>query len=46
MPKYSILEAILVENPDFNNLNDLTKLIETKMISTSEEILNYIKTLN
>ena len=46
MPAYSILEAVLVENPDFNNLAKLTEQIEAKMITTSEEILNYLKTLN
>lgn len=46
MPKYSILETSLVENPDFNNLNALTKQIETKMIKASDEILDYLKTLD
>ena len=45
MPQYSILEATLVENPDFNNLNALTEQIETKMIKVSNEILDYLKTL-
>ena len=46
MPKYSILEAPLVENPDFNNLNALTKEIENGMIKVSDDILGYLKTLN
>ena len=46
MPKYSILETTLVENPDFNNLNKLTEQIETKMIKASDEILDYLKTLD
>ncbi|WP_375559984.1 hypothetical protein ACE193_20040 [Bernardetia sp. OM2101] len=46
MPKYSILETTLVENPDFNNLNVLSEQIETKMIEVSDEILDYLKTLN
>ena len=46
MPKYSILETTLVENPDFNNLNALTEQIETEMIKVSNEILKYLKTLN
>ena len=45
MPKYSILETILVENPDFNNLNVLTEQIESKMIKVSDEILDYLKIL-
>lgn len=46
MPKYSILETTLVENPDFNNLNALSEQIETNMIKVSDEILGYLKTLN
>lgn len=45
MPKYSILETTLVENPDFNNLDKLTEQIEYKMINASNEILDYLKTL-
>ncbi|MCE4564405.1 hypothetical protein INQ51_08795 [Maribellus sp. CM-23] len=45
MPKYSILETNLVENPDFNNLDKLTEQIKTKMIQTSDEILDYLRTL-
>ncbi len=45
MPKYSILETTLVENPDFNNLDNLTAKIETKMIKASHEILDYLKAL-
>lgn len=46
MPKYSILEAPLVENPDFNNLDILTEQIETELVEVSLEILDYLKTLN
>jgi hypothetical protein len=46
MPKYSILEITLVENPNFNNLDKLTEQIEIKMIKASDEILDYLKTLN
>ena len=46
MPKYSILETTLVENPDFNNLDKLTEQIETKIIKASDEILDYLKTLD
>ncbi|RBW62486.1 hypothetical protein DS884_02475 [Tenacibaculum sp. E3R01] len=46
MPKYSILETTLVDDPDFNNLNSLSEHIETKMIQVSDEILNYLNTLN
>lgn len=43
MPKYSVLEAVLVENPDFNNLDALTQNIEKEVILLSEEIINYLK---
>ncbi|MDM1348300.1 hypothetical protein HX017_14065 [Myroides marinus] len=46
MPKYSILEAVLVTNPDFNNLDVLSKEIEEKMIIVSDEIIEYLKTLD
>lgn len=46
MPKYSILETTLVENPDFNNLNVLSELIEKKLTQVSDEILDYLKKLN
>jgi hypothetical protein len=46
MPKYSILETTLVENPDFNNLKALSEQIETNMIKVSDEILDYLKALN
>ncbi|MGB1270043.1 MAG: DUF7000 family protein [Flavobacteriaceae bacterium] len=46
MPKYSILETTLVENPDFNNLDALTSQIETNMIKVSDDILDYLKALN
>lgn len=46
MPEYSIIEATLVENPDFNDLDRLTEQIEVKLIESSNEILNYLRTLN
>ena len=46
MPEYAILEARLVDNPDFNNLDKLTELIEAKLIQSSNEILDYLRTLN
>lgn len=46
MPIYSILESIIVEKPDFDNLDKLTKQMEIKMINASDEILDYLKTLN
>lgn len=46
MPKYSILESAIVENPDFNNLNLLSEQIEAKLIQVSDEILDDLKALD
>ncbi|EID72439.1 DUF7000 family protein [Imtechella halotolerans] len=46
MPKYSISETILVEDPDFNDLSTLTELIESKMSKVSDEILDYLKKID
>lgn len=43
MPKYSVLEAVLVELPDFDHLDDLTLKIEQTAASISNEILEYMK---
>lgn len=43
MPRYSVLETVLVEEPDFDNLDKLTKEIEAKAGAFSGEILTYIK---
>ena len=43
MPKYSVLETVLVENPDFDNLNELTTEIMKKANSLTDEIVNFIK---
>ena len=46
VPKYSVLESVLVENPDFNNLELLTEKIENQTIQVSDEIIKHLKTLN
>ena len=46
MPKYAILETTIAENPDFNNLDQLTEQLATQMVQASEEIVDYLKTLN
>lgn len=46
IPKYSILESIIVKDPDFDNLDKLIEQIETQMMKASDEILDYLKTLN
>jgi hypothetical protein len=46
MPKYSVIETVLVENPDFNNLELLTEKIKNRAIQISDEITDYLKTIN
>lgn len=46
MPKYSVLEAIIVNEPNFNNLPLLSEKIEEKLIKVSNDIIIEIKNLN
>ncbi len=46
MPKYSILESVLLENPNFNNLELLTEQIEKETIQISDEIIDHLKKVN
>lgn len=43
MPKYAQLEAVLVENPDFNDLDTLSDKIAKAAQNTIEEIMPYLK---
>lgn len=45
MPKYSILESIIVEEPNFDNLSSLAEKIEKRLIEESDEIIDKIKML-
>lgn len=45
MPKYSVLEAALVENPDFDNLDDLTPKISETADTLASEIIHYLQTI-
>lgn len=45
-PQYSILETVLIDKPNFNNLEKLSKQIESRLISITEEILDDIKKVN
>lgn len=38
MPQYSIAEVVLVESPDFNDLDALTKQIERKLLDITGKI--------
>lgn len=42
-PQYSILETTLIEKPDFNDLDKLTRQIEEKLVLVTNEILQDIK---
>lgn len=42
-PQYSILETTLIENPNFNNLEALTKQIENALVAVSDEIIGEIQ---
>lgn len=42
-PQYSILEAVIVEHPDFNDLDKLTELIESRLVEVSNEIIEEIQ---
>lgn len=42
-PKYSILETVLIEKPNFNDLEKLSKQIENKLTSITDDIIEDIK---
>lgn len=46
MPKYSILEVVIGDEPDFDNLRLLSEKIERLTIEESDKIVNEIKKLN
>ena len=46
MPEYAILEVNLVETPDFNDLDKLIAQIETRLIASTNEILDYLRSEN
>ena len=43
MPQYSIFEVVLIDNPDFDDLDTLTDSIKNKFVSMAEDISNSIK---
>lgn len=45
MPKYSILEAVIEKEPNFDELPELSQRIEKGLIETSDEIINTINEL-
>ncbi|MFK7049025.1 MULTISPECIES: DUF7000 family protein [Flavobacterium] len=42
-PQYSILETVLIDKPNFNDLEELTRQIENKLVSITSEIIEEIK---
>lgn len=42
-PQYSILETVLIDTPDFNDLEKLSKKIEAKLVLVSDQIIEDIK---
>jgi len=42
MPQYSIFEVILIENPDFSDLEILTESIKNQLVTVAEDILTSI----
>lgn len=46
MPKYSDLELVLVDCPDFNDLKNLTSKINLVAYKSANEILEYVKSIS
>ncbi|MCL1668291.1 hypothetical protein M2T82_09490 [Elizabethkingia ursingii] len=46
MPRYSILETVLLDTPDFNNLKELTRIIEVQAGHASEAIIKELEQLD
>lgn len=42
-PQYSILEAIIIEKPNFNDLDNLSRQIQDKLVLVTDEIIKDIK---
>lgn len=43
-PQYSILETVLIDKPNFNDLEKLSNQIEEKLVLVTDEIIKDIKT--
>ncbi len=46
IPKYSIIEAVLENKPNFDDLPALSEKIEHQLIAVSDEIITAVKKLN
>ena len=45
MPQYSVLEVVLIDNPDFNNQDVLAKKIAKRAMRIANEIQSYVKSI-
>jgi hypothetical protein len=45
-PQYSVLEAVLVENPNFDDLDSLSQQIENSLVLISDEIIDHLQNGN
>jgi hypothetical protein len=43
MPQYSILEAVIVDKPNFNNLESLSQKIHKNMLQVTDEVIDILK---
>ena len=43
MPQYSILEAVIIEKPDFNHLELLSRKIHQHMAQVTDEVIDLLK---
>lgn len=43
MPKYSVLEAVIVDSPDFDDLESLSRTIEKNTVDLVGQIMPYLK---
>lgn len=46
IPQYSVFEASLVKDPNFDDLDKLTKDLKKKFLTVADEILDSLKKLN
>ena len=46
MPRYAVLEAVLTDTPDFNDLKELTRIIEVQVEHVSEAIIKELEQLD
>ena len=45
MPQYSIVEAVIIDNPDFNNLELLSEEIHKNLVQVSDELIGLLQSI-